>query len=412
MGFKLKDLRFGELNTLKRNNLNASGDRRRTSAITAIRFATEKAYEINTLKSVKKFTGFVVGVREVSRAIGEYKDTIISLQETDTAQVEIKNYLYKVYIPELEPLPAPTSYQDPVIGLYADMSLAKGAIGIAGHQLAQGDLVEVAYTDVERLLGPKIIRVLNASGLTTDTSEKNSGRNRFKVVPATSIGDPKYGSVPETNPGVARVKKTSSRVNWGGDPKMQEMLEALNKAAENQGIYLAVTSAHRNGYDQARIMRDNYFKNGGTPFNPATAREYISGIYRTTGPKYADILEKTHLTKDQQIRLAVDTLPYMSNNNHTDGVSLDIRWGFSTTDKTPRAKGTPPAEVTRAVAEAMKLYPIGLLMENDHYHLTALGKSGTSTVRFAISKKGTLASKAIADGLLGSSAADSKPGEG
>ena len=73
MGVKLKDLKFGELNNIKRNGNNPAGDRRRTTAATAIRFATEKAFEVNTLKSVKKFTGFVVAARQISRPISEYK---------------------------------------------------------------------------------------------------------------------------------------------------------------------------------------------------------------------------------------------------------------------------------------------------------------------------------------------------
>lgn len=164
MGIRLKDLKFGELNDIKRNNLNPSGDRRRTSTAAAIRLTTEKTFEINTLKSVKKFTGFVVGSRAISRPISEYKDTIVTFQETDSEEgsdTEVRNYLYKVYIPELEPLPAPKSYQDPVIGLYADVSLAKGATGTGGHTIAPGDLVEVTYANVATLSGPKITRVVS-----------------------------------------------------------------------------------------------------------------------------------------------------------------------------------------------------------------------------------------------------------
>ncbi len=170
MTMKLEDLKFGELNNIKRNNLNASGDRRRTTTSTAIRLATEKAFEVNTLVDVTSFTGFVVGARPIDRPISEYKGTIVTYQSatpTEGDKTQIMNFLYKVYIPELEPLPAPESYQDPVIGLYADVSIAKGLLMSAGDEappayLQPGALVEVTYEDVENLSGPKIVRIISA----------------------------------------------------------------------------------------------------------------------------------------------------------------------------------------------------------------------------------------------------------
>jgi len=192
----LEALKFGELNNIQRNDANSSGDRQRTSTATAIRFATEKAFEINTLADVTSFYGIVVGVREVSRAISEYKDSIVVLQETDTptAGAEAKNYLYKVYIPELEPLPAPESYQDPVIGLYADVSIAKGMIR---EQPSQGALVEVTYEDVETLSHPKITQVLAPNGKTSGFSvgESSNSRNSFESGKGKTKVEPTGGDI-------------------------------------------------------------------------------------------------------------------------------------------------------------------------------------------------------------------------
>ena len=155
----IKDLQFGELNNIKRNDINPSGDRRRTSTTTAIRFATEKAFEVNTLSGVSSFVGIVVGARVISRAVSEYKDTIIVQKDVgSTGAAEIGNYLYKVYIPELEPLPAPESYEDPVIGLYADIGAAKGMLT---SEIAAGAMVEVTYSDVANLKGPQITRLIS-----------------------------------------------------------------------------------------------------------------------------------------------------------------------------------------------------------------------------------------------------------
>ncbi len=176
MTIDLESLKFGELNDIKRNNLNPAGDRRRTTTATAIRFATEKAFEVNTLENVTKFTGFVVGSRRIDRAIAEYKGSIMSQVNTPVtadpdaedsdAAIEVANYLYKVYIPELEPLPAPESYNDPVIGLYADVSIAKGLLVPEGDISLNGALVEVTYQDAETLSGPKITRIIPSAGFT------------------------------------------------------------------------------------------------------------------------------------------------------------------------------------------------------------------------------------------------------
>jgi hypothetical protein len=182
MTLKLKDLKFGELNNIKDNNVNPSGDRRRTNTTTAIRFATEKAFEINTLAQVTQFTGFVVGSRRISRPVAEYKSSILQIQETESeegADTEYKNYLYKVYIPELEPLPAPVSFDDPVIGLYADVALAEGVVGIGdATENLNGALVEVTYDDAENLNGPKITRLIStevAKGLDMGDSMSLAG---------------------------------------------------------------------------------------------------------------------------------------------------------------------------------------------------------------------------------------------
>ena len=65
---KLADLKYGTLNNISENDSNASGDRRRTSPVTALRFATEKAFEINTLTGIKEFNGIVLHSRIVTYA--------------------------------------------------------------------------------------------------------------------------------------------------------------------------------------------------------------------------------------------------------------------------------------------------------------------------------------------------------
>jgi hypothetical protein len=182
MTFSLKDLKFGELNNIKDNDENQSGDRRRTTTSNALRMAAEKAFEINTLTTVTQFVGFVVSSRRISRPISEYKATVVRMQEeakdeTETSSDETRRYLYKVYIPELEPLPAPVALDDPVIGLYADIAMADGALGESSPEELNGAMVEVTYEDMANLNGPKITRIIaqGAASIPTTREELRTG---------------------------------------------------------------------------------------------------------------------------------------------------------------------------------------------------------------------------------------------
>lgn len=406
-GLDLKDLRFGELNNIKENDANASGDRRRTNTATTLRFATEKAYEVNTLEGRDTFNGIVINSRMVTVPLAEDSTKLAQLKSKVAYEIEDSSpaaaaaFLYKVYIPELSALPPPNNARDPVIQNYSDVMMAPGVI-VAGASpdLPYGTQVAVTYADMGNMTGAKITAITSRGNpmVQSDPCGRNLQSNYTKGLPK-SLGSLTNNGSPiiETNPGVARVKKVSSNVNWGGNPKLQEMLDALNLAAEAEGVWLASTSAARGAYDQARIMRDNYFRNGGAN----GGREYLSKLYKTSGPKYASILEMTHLTSDEQIQKAVREIPYMSSNNHADGVSLDIRFGFSETDRLPTAKSLPPTKVTKVITHALRIYPIEVLLEDDHFHLTAQGFDGESEVRFASGiRYGAIGKKVIEDGLL------------
>lgn len=173
MTFSLKELRFGELNNVKDNDENPSGDRRRTSTSNALRMAAEKAFEINTLSNISALVGIVVGSRRISKPISAYKSTIVGLQQeanSDDGEAstedEVAKYLYKVYIPEIEPLPAPEALDDFVAGLYADVALAEGILGADTNPAElNGAMVEVTYEDLANLHGPQITRIVKQGAI-------------------------------------------------------------------------------------------------------------------------------------------------------------------------------------------------------------------------------------------------------
>ena len=176
----------------------------------------------------------------------------------------------------------------------------------------------------------------------------------------------------ERNPGTPRVLKGASNVSWGSNPLLQQFLEALDTAAAERDIYLGSSSAFRGGYDQTRIMLNNYNSKGG--------RAYFIPLYGSKGHAVADIYDMD-LSREAKIQKVVREVPWVSQSTHSRGVALDLRWGFTTTGKVPRSSALPPAQVTEVLLEALKNVSADVLVESDHYHIV-VKSSGASTVKY------------------------------
>jgi len=161
---KMSDLGFGSLNNIQDGNSGESGDRRRTSPTTAIRMAVESAFAKDTLNNITEFNGVVVSYRPVSypsysNKTALFEEYLIKSPEdskADEKPQKYATYAYKVYIPELEPRPAPISNNDPVLVTYPDVYC-----DIEGYEftpLELGTLVSVKFEDVENLFNPRIVR--------------------------------------------------------------------------------------------------------------------------------------------------------------------------------------------------------------------------------------------------------------
>jgi hypothetical protein len=162
---KMSDLGFGSLNNIQDGNSGKSGDRRRTSATTAIRMAVENAFSKDTLNNVTEFNGVVVSYRPVTYPSYSNKTALFNEyliknvpQDESAAAEEPQDYVayaYKVYIPELEPRPAPCSSNDPVLITYPDVY---SDIEDQEPLIELGTLVAVKFEDVENLFNPRIVR--------------------------------------------------------------------------------------------------------------------------------------------------------------------------------------------------------------------------------------------------------------
>jgi len=164
---KLKDLRFGTLNNVQENSSGPTGDRRRTSTTAALRMTMGEAFGKDQLRGLREYNGIIVHARAVSypsyRDRGSLLNEYVSAtnnEESDESSEEAMDLgeyaslVYKVYIPEIEPRPAPTSDKDPILRTYADVYSS------LSEPLPPGTLVVVRYEDDLTLFNPRIIRKL------------------------------------------------------------------------------------------------------------------------------------------------------------------------------------------------------------------------------------------------------------
>ena len=181
---KLKDLKYGTLNDLSPAPQGDSGDRRRTTNMVALSNAIEAAYSINATVGVNEFNGIVVYQKSVTYP--SYQNRTSLLQEyvvqnnasrPDDADATLSQYadmVYKVYIPELEPRPAPGGKENQCALLrtypdvYSDLPLAMNPIPL-------GTVVVVRFEDKERLFNPRIVRILGEPLRITDITVNAQG---------------------------------------------------------------------------------------------------------------------------------------------------------------------------------------------------------------------------------------------
>ena len=196
---KLTDLKWGTLNNIRENDSNASGDRRRTSTNTAIRFATEKAFEKDTLAGISEFNGIVVHARITTFSSYQNRSSLLKqfiLPSTASAETQdYISYAYKVYIPEMECRPVPSSYDDPVLITYPDIhsDLETSA------PIPPGTLVVVKYEDPGNLFNPRIVRVTGEPVAITGITVDEAGKKIFENGKPRVLGGSKGPMLPRSS---------------------------------------------------------------------------------------------------------------------------------------------------------------------------------------------------------------------
>lgn len=221
---KLKDLTYGVLNAVEDSSYDKSFDRRRTDALTYLQTVISDYYTPDTLEKYDTFRGIVVKIiEEVPRAyLADPQGKIDVLATRGGILGGIENFLdetlfstttvYKVYIPELEMRPAPTSANDPVIDTYYDVLLSDDYGILDGGKPKVGHIVTVRFTDLNSFYDPRIIAKGDKYNINYDESSGTKGTHNNNVpfrrtsgghsaagAPASDTGPPFDGPTPNAD---------------------------------------------------------------------------------------------------------------------------------------------------------------------------------------------------------------------
>jgi len=257
---KMSDLTFGSLNNLQDGNSGKSGDRRRTSATTAIRMAVETAFSKDTLNNITEFNGVVVSSRPViyasySNKTSLFEEYLIKSPDNNTTEdkpQDYASYAYKVYIPELEPRPAPVSNNDPVLVTYPDVY---SDIEDQLPRIPLGTLVAVKFEDVENLFNPRIVRKVGGPIQIQNVAseELNKKWNAGTPAPIGSLSDgsrelapegPRYpGSVFKPSYNWSKSSKRPQNIKWiimhtTEIPTLEASRRVLSGYDDNKGEFM------------------------------------------------------------------------------------------------------------------------------------------------------------------------------
>jgi|3_EtaG_2_1085321.scaffolds.fasta_scaffold00135_36 hypothetical protein len=224
-GLKLQDLNWGMLNEIVDSNQSqVTGDRRRTSTSTMLQQAATLAYSPDAIGTRSEYQGFIVSFREVEYATYENPGSMLqeyvlltnSTQPADATgdqQAEAgrhNNIAYKVYIPELNPQPAPRGANDPVLRSYPDIYSSMASM----EKLPLGALVVVKYESPTLLRRPSIVRVVERDIIIENVSDMRGQElaDAFMAGHPTTIGDGDGG--------------------WGEKPHQQRMMAEAKRLKE------------------------------------------------------------------------------------------------------------------------------------------------------------------------------------
>ena len=262
---KLDQLKYGTLNDLSPAPQGDSGDRRRTTNVVALSNAIEAAYSINTTLGVNEYNGIVVYHKDIEYAT--YQDRTSLLQEyvvqSNASRAEnepetmgqYKNIVYKVYIPELEPRPAPGGKEDQCVLLRTYPDVYSDLPPGDPSPIPLGTIVAVRFEDKERLFNPRIVKVLGEPLRISDVTAEPVGpyaAERFRTRRRSTVGRSTRPRPGPTTPSAPPAQVPTSRSNLPAttyrrdnedypmgiyDPYSPELEDLLREALAFPGVW-------------------------------------------------------------------------------------------------------------------------------------------------------------------------------
>jgi len=229
---KLDQIPFGTLNNISDAG-GPSTDRRRTDPLEFLRLSTEEAYSRNALRNKDSFEGIIVSkklitypsVRNKSALFREF--VLKEAQNKEEAAVgdpdetdDYPTFVYKVYIPEIEPRPIPRGTDDPILATYADVH---SDVNNVENGLPIGTLVRVIYEDVGSLYGPRISAVVGPPVQLAGYEKSQGLRKRFNSKKAIPLRD----AIPSRKLSTKEIELYSARrADFTGDTPNADKLRA------------------------------------------------------------------------------------------------------------------------------------------------------------------------------------------
>ncbi|MDP7061105.1 MAG: hypothetical protein QF416_11620, partial [Candidatus Marinimicrobia bacterium] len=119
--FDLSDLVWGTLNYFKDTLASNSGDPRRDDALDFLNAGLRRTYGRDNLKDVNGFIGIILAALDTYQVAEAQKAGLLRdyAQQKD-GKTDLRT-AYKVYIPEIEPSPAPKGANDPILWFYPNV---------------------------------------------------------------------------------------------------------------------------------------------------------------------------------------------------------------------------------------------------------------------------------------------------
>ena len=160
-GITFSKLNYGTINSFGDSSAINSGSRRRGEAKAYIDKLLKDAYARNALEGHDKFYGIIINSRVMSDAIYAKRGPMLTaVGKSPGAELKVPlYYVYKVYVPELDPRPFPLALNDPIIYTYQDYYTDPNLEESMGTNpfIPVGALVTVQYANLYGMSDPMII---------------------------------------------------------------------------------------------------------------------------------------------------------------------------------------------------------------------------------------------------------------